>query len=466
MSPVAPPTPVDTVIGQADKDRVLSDLREAVLARPAAHQPVWPDADATAAARGELLAMPPLVFAGECDALRDRLGQVARGEAFLLQGGDCAETFAGVTAEAIRARLKTVLQMAVVLQYASSVPVVKLGRMAGQFTKPRSSPVETREGVSLPAFLGESVNGFAFDEASRTPDPARLARTYNASAATLNLLRAFVTGGYADLRQVHSWNRDFVANSGIGQRYEALAGEIERALSFMRTCGVEPEQFRTVDFFTSHEALLLDYELPLTRVDSRTAKPYDTSAHLVWVGERTRDPDGAHIEFASRIANPVAVKLGPTSTADDALRLIERLDPDRTPGRLTFVVRMGAGRVRELLPPLVEKVTASGALVGWVCDPMHGNGYTSANGYKTRRFDDVLDEVRGFFEVHRATGTWPGGLHVELTGDDVTECVGGGHELAEADLASRYETLCDPRLNRNQSLELAFQVAELLAPRV
>ncbi len=466
MSNALAPTPAESVVTPQEKTRLLDALRVAVLARPAGHQPTWPDPAATARSRAELATMPPLVFAGECDNLRDRLGSVARGEAFLLQGGDCAETFAGVTAEAIRARLKTVLQMAVVLQYASSVPVVKLGRMAGQFTKPRSSGVETRGDVTLPAFLGESVNGFAFDEDSRTPDPTRLTRVYNASAATLNLLRAFVSGGYADLRQVHSWNRDFVANSGIGQRYEALAGEIERALSFMRTCGVDPEQFRTVDFFTSHEALLLDYELPMTRVDSRTGIPYDTSAHLVWVGERTRHPDGAHIEFASRIANPVAVKLGPTSTADDALRLIQRLDPDGTPGRLTFVVRMGAEKVRDLLPPLLEKVTASGAVVGWVCDPMHGNGYTSANGYKTRRFDDVLDEVRGFFEVHRATGTWPGGLHIELTGDDVTECVGGGDSLGEADLASRYETLCDPRLNRNQSLELAFQVAELLGPRV
>lgn len=466
MSLSYPLTPAESVVSPQEKARLLEELRGAVLARPAGHQPTWPDADATARSRTELATMPPLVFAGECDNLRDRLGSVARGEAYLLQGGDCAETFAGVTAEAIRARLKTVLQMAVVLQYASSVPVVKLGRMAGQFTKPRSSATETRGDVTLPAFLGESVNGFAFDEASRRPDPTRLTRVYNASAATLNLLRAFVSGGYADLRQVHSWNRDFVANSGIGQRYEALAGEIERALSFMRTCGVDPEQFRTVDFFTSHEALLLDYELPMTRVDSRTGHPYDTSAHLVWVGERTRHPDGAHIEFASRIANPVAVKLGPTSTADDALRLIQRLDPDGTPGRLTFVVRMGAEKVRDLLPPLLEKVTASGAVVGWVCDPMHGNGYTSANGYKTRRFDDVLDEVRGFFEVHRATGTWPGGLHVELTGDDVTECVGGGDSVSEADLASRYETLCDPRLNRNQSLELAFQVAELLGPRV
>ena len=462
----SPPTPVDTVVSQQDKDRLLAGLSAAVLGRPAAHQPSWPDLDATARARAELATMPPLVFAGECDLLRERLGSVARGEAFLLQGGDCAETFAGVTAEAIRARLKTVLQMAVVLQYASSVPVVKLGRMAGQFTKPRSNPTETRNGRTLPAFLGESVNGFAFDEASRTPDPSRLGRVYNASAATLNLLRAFVSGGYADLRQVHSWNRDFVANSGIGRRYEVLAAEIERALLFMRSCGADPEQFRTVDFFTSHEALLLDYELPMTRVDSRTGLAYDTSAHLVWVGERTRQTGGAHIEFASRISNPIAVKLGPGTTADDALRLIDRLDPDRVPGRLTFVVRMGAGKVRDLLPPLVEKVTASGAVVAWVCDPMHGNGYTSANGYKTRRFDDVLEEVRGFFEVHRATGTWPGGLHVELTGDDVTECVGGGYEIAESDLASRYETVCDPRLNRTQSLELAFQVAELLAPRV
>ena len=455
----------DSVVDPAEKARRLAAFTADIRALPARQQPTWPDPAATATARAELATMPPLVFAGECDQLRAHLGEVAAGRAFVLQGGDCAETFAGVTADAIRSRLKTVLQMAVVLQYAAGVPVVKVGRIAGQFTKPRSADAETRDGVTLPAFRGESVNGFAFDEDTRTPDPARLLRVYHASTATLNLLRAFVTGGYADLREVDAWNRDFVAASPVGQRYERVAGEIERAIRFLHACGADPAEFRSVDFFTSHEALLLDYELPLTRIDSRTGTPYDTSGHLVWVGERTRGLHDAHVAFAAGIGNPVAVKLGPSTTGDDALALLERLDPDRIPGRLTFVTRMGADRVRELLPPLVEKVTASGAQVGWICDPMHGNTYTTAGGHKTRRFDDVLDEVSGFFEVHRALGTWPGGLHIELTGDDVTECVGGGEELVEADLGERYETLCDPRLNRNQSLELAFLVGELLARR-
>jgi 3-deoxy-7-phosphoheptulonate synthase len=455
----------DTVIDAAEKARRLALFRDDVRALPARHQPSWPDAGAVADASARLAAQPPLVFAGECDQLRDRLGAVARGQAFVLQGGDCAETFAGVTADAIRARLKTVLQMAVVLQFAAEVPVVKVGRIAGQFSKPRSSPEETRNGVTLPAFLGESVNGFDFTPQSRTPDPERLLGVYHASASTLNLLRAFVTGGYADLHEVNAWNRDFVASSAVGQRYAGVADSIERAIRFLHTCGADPAVLRTVDFYTSHEALLLDYELPLTRVDSRTGSPYDTSAHLVWVGERTRDLDDAHIAFAAGIRNPVAVKLGPTTTADYALALIDRLDPERIPGRLTFITRMGAGKIRDLLPDLVEKVTASGAQISWICDPMHGNTYTAAGGLKTRRYSDVLDEVRGFFEVHRALGTWPGGLHIELTGDDVTECVGGGFDLVEADLADRYETVCDPRLNRNQSLELAFEVAELLSRR-
>ncbi len=455
----------DTVVDPAVKAQLLAAFRASVLARNARHQPRWSDEAAVADARARLAVQPPLVFAGECDQLRDRLGDVARGNAFVLQGGDCAETFAGVTADAIRARLKTVLQMAVVLQYAAEVPVVKVGRIAGQFTKPRSREDETRDGVTLPAFLGESVNGFDFTPEARRPDPERLLRAYHASTATLNLLRAFVSGGYADLHEVNAWNHDFVASSAVGQRYSGLADSIERAIRFLHTCGADPAEFRSVDFYTSHEALLLDYELPLTRIDSRTGTPYDTSAHLVWIGERTRDLDDAHVAFAAGIRNPVAVKLGPTTTADDALALIDRLDRDRIPGRLTFITRMGAGKVRALLPDLVAKVTASGAQVGWVCDPMHGNTYTAAGGLKTRSFDDVLDEVHGFFEVHRSLGTWPGGLHVELTGDDVTECVGGGDKLLEADLADRYETLCDPRLNRNQSLDLAFEVAELLGQR-
>ncbi len=428
---------------------------------PAAQQPEWPDPEALRTALADLASYPPLVFAGECDQLRARLGAVARGEAFLLQGGDCAEAFDGVSAEQIRNKLKTLLQMAAVLTYAASVPVVKVGRIAGQYSKPRSKSTETRDGVTLPVYRGDSVNGFEFTPEARHPDPERLKRMYNASAATLNLVRAFTTGGYADLRQVHAWNQDFVRNSPAGQRYETLAKEIDNALSFMQACGVAPEEFKTVEFFSSHEALVLDYETALTRVDSRTGDLYDVSGHMVWIGERTRQLDGAHIEFASKIRNPIGVKLGPTTTVDEALTLIERLDPEREPGRLTFITRMGAGKVRDNLPTLVEKVTASGAQPVWICDPMHGNTFEAATGHKTRRFDDVLDEVKGFFEVHRALGTHPGGIHVELTGDDVTECVGGGDEVMVDDLHQRYETACDPRLNRSQSLDLAFLVAEM-----
>jgi 3-deoxy-7-phosphoheptulonate synthase len=427
--------------------------------RSAAQQPDWPDQQALRETLADLAGQPPLVFAGECDHLKSRIAAVARGDAFLLQGGDCAETFAGSSADVVRNKIKTLLQMAVVLTYAASVPVVKIGRMAGQFAKPRSYPTETRDGVSLPAYRGDAVNGFDFTPASRTPDPRRLLRAYHASASTLNLCRAFSTGGYADLRLVHAWNQDFVSGSRAGERYEALAREIDRALAFMHACGADPEEFHTVEFFSSHEALILDYESALTRIDSRTGQPYDLSAHLVWIGERTRAVDGAHVEFAAGIRNPVAVKLGPTTTADDALALVDKLNPDREPGRLTFVTRMGAGQVRQVLPPLVEKVTAAGAPVAWICDPMHGNTLEIAGGIKTRRFDDVVDEVRGFFEVHRALGTHPGGVHIEFTGDDVTECVGGGDEIT--DLSRRYETYCDPRLNRSQSLDLAFLVAEM-----
>jgi 3-deoxy-7-phosphoheptulonate synthase len=428
---------------------------------PAAQQPEWPDREALRKSLADLASYPPLVFAGECDQLRTRLAAVAKGEAFLLQGGDCAEAFDGVSADQIRSKLKTLLQMAVVLTYAASVPVVKVGRIAGQYSKPRSKPTETRDGVTLPVYRGDSVNGFAFTPESRRPDPERLKRMYNASASTLNLVRAFTTGGYADLRQVHAWNQDFVRNSPSGQRYERLAKEIDSALSFMNACGVDPEEFRTVEFYSSHEALVLDYETALTRTDSRTGKLYDVSGHMVWIGERTRQLDHAHIEFASQISNPIGVKLGPTTTVDEALTLIDRLDPNREPGRLTFITRMGAGKVRDNLPQLVEKVTASGAVPVWICDPMHGNTYEAETGHKTRRFDDVLDEVKGFFEVHRALGTHPGGIHVELTGDDVTECVGGGDEVFVDDLHQRYETACDPRLNRSQSLDLAFLVAEM-----
>ena len=431
----------------------------------AAQLPAGPVRGAGVAAVSRLRGFPPLVFAGECDELRGKLASVADGEAFLLQGGDCAETFAGLSADNVRNKLRVLLQMAVVLTYAASVPVVKLGRIAGQFAKPRSSDTETRDGVELPAYRGDAINGFSFTEAERRPEPSRLLEVYNASAATLNLCRAFVTGGYADLRQVHAWNTDFVRESAVGERYELLAGEIDRAMAFMRAIGAEPDEFHRVDFHSSHEALVLEYEHAMTRIDSRTDLPYDVSGHFLWIGERTRQLDGAHVELMSHIRNPIGVKLGPRATPDDAVALAEKLDPEREPGRLTFITRMGAHQVREVLPELVEKVTAHGLKVAWVCDPMHGNTFETSTGYKSRRFDDVIDEVRGFFEVHRALGTWPGGLHVELTGDDVTECVGGGEALMEADLWHRYETVCDPRLNRVQSLELAFLVAEMLRAR-
>ena len=430
---------------------------------PAAQQPEWPDAAALEASVSHLRTMPPLVFAGECDDLRTRLADAARGEAFVLMGGDCAERFSGANADEIRAKLKTLLQMAVVLTYAASLPVVKIGRIAGQYAKPRSQSHEEIDGVSLPVFRGDIVNGLDFTEESRTPDPGRLVEAYHRASATLNLVRAFTQGGYADLRQVHAWNTDFVRDSSAGERYEQVAGEIDRALSFMSAIGADPEELHRVEFYAGHEALLLDYERPLTRIDSRTGLPYDVSAHFVWVGERTRQLDGAHVDFAARIRNPIGVKLGPTTTPDEAVALIERLDPDAVPGRLTLITRMGASRVREVLPPLVEKVTATGRPVVWVCDPMHGNTFEAESGHKTRRFDDIVDEVLGFFEVHQELGTYPGGLHIELTGDEVTECVGGAEGLQEQHLPMRYETACDPRLNRTQSLELAFLVARMLS---
>jgi 3-deoxy-7-phosphoheptulonate synthase len=424
-------------------------------------QPDWPDPDRLEAVVRRLEQLPPLVFAGECDQLRDRLAAVVRGEAFLLQGGDCAETFAGATANSTRGKLRTLLQMAVVLTYAASVPVVKVGRMAGQFAKPRSAPTEVRDGTELPVYRGDAVNGIDFTTAARTPDPGRLLDAYHCSATTLNLCRAFASGGYADLRQVHAWNQDFVANSPAGQRYERLADEIDRAIAFMHACGADPEEFRAVEFYSSHEALLLPYERALTRTDSRTGHRYDLSAHLLWIGERTRAPSGGHVSFARGIRNPLAVKIGPSATPADVLALVDALNPEREPGRLTLIARMGAHRVRDTLPPLVERVAASGAGVAWVCDPMHGNTTEAASGHKTRHFDDVLDEVTGFFEVHRALGTHPGGIHIEFTGDDVTECIGGGQHIAESDLRHRYETACDPRLNRSQSLDLAFLVADM-----
>jgi 3-deoxy-7-phosphoheptulonate synthase len=436
-------------------------MPEATNPAPALQQPEWPDPGRLQSVVSRLEKLPPLVFAGECDQLKKRIAEVARGEAFLLQGGDCAETFEGATADAVRAKLRTLLQVAVVLTYAAGVPVVKVGRMAGQFAKPRTLATETRDGAELPVYRGDAVNGYAFTAEARTPDPGRLLEAYHCSAVTLNLCRAFASGGYADLRQVHAWNQDFVRQSPAGQRYEQIAAEIDRAVAFMHACGADPDEFHSVEIYSSHEALLLDYERSLTRIDSRTGLRYDVSAHLPWIGERTRALDGAHIAFAREIRNPVGVKIGPGAAAEDVLALIDALDPEREPGRLTLITRMGAKRVRTMLPPLVEKVAASGAQVAWVCDPMHGNTFEAPSGHKTRRFDDVIDEVMGFFEVHRRLGTHPGGIHIEFTGDDVTECVGGGHGVVETDLHQRYETACDPRLNRGQTLDLAFLVAEM-----
>ncbi|WP_334152033.1 class II 3-deoxy-7-phosphoheptulonate synthase [Microbacterium sp.] len=440
------------------------DALDAWRSLPIKQQPQWQDSARVADVSSQIAGLPPLVFAGEVDNLRERLARAASGQAFLLQGGDCAETFAGATADQIRNRIKTVLQMAVVLTYGASMPIVKMGRMAGQFAKPRSSDTETRGDVTLPAYRGDIVNGYDFTEVSRQPDPGRLLQGYHTAASTLNLIRAFTQGGFADLREVHSWNKGFAQNPA-NQRYERMAADIDRAIKFMEAAGADFDELKRVEFFTGHEGLLMDYERPMTRIDSRTDTPYNTSAHFLWIGERTRELDGAHVDYFSKIRNPIGVKLGPTTSPDTALALIDKLDPNREPGRLTFITRMGAGKIRDALPPLLEAVRDSGATPLWVTDPMHGNGITTPTGYKTRRFDDVVDEVRGFFEAHRAVGTFPGGIHVELTGDDVTECLGGSEHIDEAALATRYESLCDPRLNHMQSLELAFLVAEELEKR-
>lgn len=429
--------------------------------REALQQPAYPDEGAVRAVTASLRRRPPLVFAGEVDDLRADLGAAARGEAFVLTGGDCAETFAEATADHLRLKIQTLLQMAVVLTYGASLPVVKIGRIAGQYAKPRSSDVETRDGLTLPSYRGDAVNSFEFTEEARVPDPRRLLETYHHASSTLNLIRAFTKGGYADLRLVHHWNRGFTSNPAY-VRYESLAEEIHRAVKFMEAAGVDFDSLREVDLYSSHEALLLEYESAMTRIDSRSGEPYCTSGHFLWVGERTREPEGAHIELLSRVRNPVGVKLGPTTTPEQMLALVDRLNPEGEEGRLTFITRMGADRIREALPPLLAATKADGRPVTWVTDPMHGNTITSSTGYKTRSFETIMDEVRGFFEAHAEVGTVPGGLHVELTGDDVTEVIGGSEKLDEHSLEARYETVVDPRLNHQQSLEMAFQVAELL----
>jgi 3-deoxy-7-phosphoheptulonate synthase len=437
---------------------------------PALQQPEWPSAAATEAVVARLKASPPLVFAGEARALRDDLARAIEGKAFLLQAGDCVESFNEISTQRIREKLKIMLQMSAVLTYGATLPVVKVGRIAGQFAKPRSDLMEKVGGGEIPSFRGHMVNSEAPTAEARVPDPQRMVEGYNQSASTLNLLRAFTKGGYADLTQVHLWNKDFVSSSPEGRRYEQLASEIERALAFMAACGIDLASERAlqeVDVFTSHEALLLDYEEGLTRKDSLTGDWYDCSAHLLWIGERTRQPDGAHVEFFSGVHNPLGVKIGPGATAADIIELAERLNPLRIPGRLTFYARMGAEHVRELLPPLLRAIKDEGHPVLWASDPMHGNGIRTADGVKTRRFDAIMDELEGFFTACWEVGVWPGGVHLEFTGEDVTECLGGADDVLEEHLKSRYQTLLDPRLNARQSLDLAFRLAELMrqAPR-
>jgi len=433
--------------------------------RPIVQVPEYPDPDALAAVEARLRRYPPLVFAGEARRLKALLAEVCEGRAFLLQGGDCAESFAEFHPDNIRDTFRVLLQMAVVLTFGASCPVVKVGRMAGQFAKPRSEPTETQNGVTLPAYRGDMVNGMEFNAESRRPDPERLVQAYNQSASTLNLLRAFAQGGYADLHQVHRWTLGFVSRSPQGERYRDLADRIGETLGFMEACGLTSEtapQIRETEFFTSHEALILQYEQALTRIDSTTGDWYDCSAHMLWAGHRTRALDGAHIEFLRGIGNPVGLKVGPGLAPDELIRLVDVLNPANEPGRLTLISRMGADNIAKALPPLVRAVAREGRKVVWACDPMHGNTIKSSNGYKTRPFDRILDEVRGFFAVHQAEGTYAGGVHVEMTGQDVTECLGGAQAITEQALGDRYHTHCDPRLNANQALELAFLTAEAL----
>ena len=438
--------------------------------RPVHQSPAYPDPAALQAMEARLSGYPPLVFAGEARRLKASLALAEAGQAFVLQGGDCAESFASFNANTIRDTFRVLLQMAVVLTFGAGVPVVKMGRMAGQYAKPRSSDTETLDGQCLPSYRGDIVNGPAFTAGDRVPDPARMETGYFQSAGTLNLLRAFAGGGYADLHEVHRWNLDFAARSPLAARYQDLAGRIDETLAFMQACGMgsmNTPQIRETEFYTSHEALLLPYEQALTRTDSTSGHPYACSAHFLWIGDRTRQLDGAHVEFLRGVRNPVGLKVGPTLQPDDLLRLIETLNPADEPGRLTLITRMGADKVADRLPPLLRAVQRAGRRVTWLCDPMHGNTITTRGqaGVKTRSFDSILAEVHGFFDAHAEAGTWAGGVHVEMTGQPVTECVGGAHQLTEADLGARYETFCDPRLNAEQSLELAFLVAEALKSR-
>ncbi|MFZ1882105.1 MAG: 3-deoxy-7-phosphoheptulonate synthase class II [Rhodoplanes sp.] len=433
--------------------------------KPVVQVPEYPDPQALAAVEKQLSTFPPLVFAGEARNLKKALAQVARGEAFLLQGGDCAESFAEHGANNIRDFFRVFLQMAVVLTYAAASPVVKVGRIAGQFAKPRSAPTEKRGGVELPSYRGDIINDNEFTPEARCPDPRRHLQAYRQSAATLNLLRAFAQGGYANLGSLHQWMLGFVKDSPQSRRYMQLADQISEALAFMRACGLDLEshpELRTTELYTSHEALLLGYEEAMTRVDSTSGDWYCTSGHMLWIGDRTRQPDHAHVEFCRGIENPLGLKCGPSLKPDELLRLIDTLDPENEPGRLTLICRFGADKVGEMLPPLVRAVKREGRNIVWSCDPMHGNTITSANGFKTRPFDRILQEVKTFFTVHAGEGTFAGGVHLEMTGQNVTECTGGARAITDEDLDSRYHTFCDPRLNADQSIDLAFLLAELL----
>jgi 3-deoxy-7-phosphoheptulonate synthase len=433
--------------------------------KPVRQMPHYPDAAAVKAAEAKLSRLPPLVFAGEARQLKKRLAKVGAGKAFLFMGGDCAESFTEFSANNIRDTFRMLMQMAVVLTFGGSTPVVKIGRIAGQFAKPRSDDVEKRGDVTLPSYRGDIINGLEFTEAARTPDPQRMVEVYHQSAATLNLLRAFAQGGYADLHEVHRWNLSFVNKSLQNERYMHLTQRINEALEFMSACNITSEttaQIRETELFTAHEALLLPYEQALTRVDSTSGDWYDVSAHMLWIGDRTRQPDGAHIEFVRGIKNPVGLKCGPTMTTDDLLRLIDLLNPDNEPGRLTLITRMGWDKVDRHLPPLLEAVKKEGRQVVWCSDPMHANTFLSSSGYKTREFDKILAEVKAFFNYCDASGVYPGGIHLEMTGQDVTECVGGSQAIKDITLSERYHTHCDPRLNATQSLELAFLVADYL----
>jgi len=436
--------------------------------RTALQQPAWPDATELANAEAALAAQPPLVFAGEARRLTSQLGQVANGQAFLLQAGDCAESFHVAGADAIRDKLKVILQMAVALTYASGVPVVKVGRIAGQFAKPRSKEVETRGELSLEAFRGHIVNDEPFTAEARRPDAARMVQAYHQSATTLNLLRAFTKGGFADLSRVHAWNQEFVLDSAMGQRYAGVADDIERAMRFMAACGIDlgrESHLHEVDFYVSHEALILPYEQALTRQDSLTGDWFDCSAHMLWIGNRTRQLDGAHVEFLRGVGNPLGMKVGTDLSPAETVELVERLNPENIAGRITLISRMGRDVIEDKLPGHIEALRQAGQNVVWTCDPMHGNTFTTDGDIKTRRFDDILAEVRSFFNIHQSLGTWAGGLHIELTGDDVTECLGGGIGISEKDLEINYTSMCDPRLNASQSLDLAFHVAEYLSHR-